>query len=184
MTDKINDILEISSDLLELPRQIWMNRRWNTICSQPGKGVILIVNLKAIYRDRIDMITKFQSYNSWWSRYLQGITLWFYLKKKNISILARSGQLHYPVLEHYKPDIVILDMEMPDLDSLKTLELIRKESPESRVIMFCSKENSWEHKANHKSPRAREQKTLLQSRIEFQYFSRAIYSRKANYEKN
>ena len=53
--------------------------------------------------------------------------------------LARSGQLALPRVRHYKPDIVILDMEMPDLDGIKTLELIRKESPESKVIMFCSK---------------------------------------------
>jgi len=62
-------------------------------------------------------------------------------QEKDIEVisLARSGQLALPRVRHYKPDIVILDMEMPDLDGLKTLEIIRKESPESRVIMFCSK---------------------------------------------
>ena len=60
-------------------------------------------------------------------------------KEIEVISLARSGQLALPRVRHYKPDIVILDMEMPDLDGLKTLELIRKESPESRVIMFCSK---------------------------------------------
>lgn len=53
--------------------------------------------------------------------------------------LARSGQLALPRVRHYKPDIVILDMEMPDLDGLKTLEIIKKESPNTKVIMFCSK---------------------------------------------
>ncbi|HMV45508.1 MAG TPA: chemotaxis-specific protein-glutamate methyltransferase CheB [Leptospiraceae bacterium] len=53
--------------------------------------------------------------------------------------LARSGQLALPRVRHYKPDIVILDMEMPDLDGLKTLEIIRKDSPDTKVIMFCSK---------------------------------------------
>lgn len=53
--------------------------------------------------------------------------------------LARSGQLALPRVRHYKPDVVILDMEMPDLDGLKTLEIIRKESPDTKVIMFCSK---------------------------------------------
>lgn len=53
--------------------------------------------------------------------------------------LARSGQLALPRVRHYKPDVVILDMEMPDLDGLKTLEIIRKESPNTKVIMFCSK---------------------------------------------
>ncbi len=62
-------------------------------------------------------------------------------QEKDIEVisLARSGQLALPRVRHYKPDIVILDMEMPDLDGLKTLEIIRKESPDSRVIMFCSK---------------------------------------------
>jgi two-component system chemotaxis response regulator CheB len=60
---------------------------------------------------------------------------------KDIEVIsiARSGQLALPRVRHYKPDIVILDMEMPDMDGLETLKVIRKESPDSKVIMFCSK---------------------------------------------
>ncbi len=43
-----------------------------------------------------------------------------------------------------KPDIVILDITMPDMDGLKALEEIRNIDPQSRIIMcssMCDQDN-------------------------------------------
>jgi two-component system chemotaxis response regulator CheB len=45
--------------------------------------------------------------------------------------LAKIAQLH--------PDIVILDVEMPEMDGIETVKRIRKESPRLPVIMFSTK---------------------------------------------
>lgn len=50
---------------------------------------------------------------------------------------ARNGEQALQMIENEKPDIVTLDIEMPVLDGLKTLEIIMKKNP-LPVIMLSS----------------------------------------------
>ncbi len=56
----------------------------------------------------------------------------------NAGAYASNGKLALPRIRHYKPRIVILDYEMPEMDGLETLKVIRREHPEISVIMFSS----------------------------------------------
>ncbi len=49
-----------------------------------------------------------------------------------------DGSLAIKAAEHTKPDIVILDIEMPVMDGLTALPKILEASPQSKVIMFSS----------------------------------------------
>lgn len=51
---------------------------------------------------------------------------------------AINGKFALPRIRHYKPHIVILDYEMPEMDGLETLKEIRKNHKDVRVIMFSS----------------------------------------------
>jgi two-component system chemotaxis response regulator CheB len=51
---------------------------------------------------------------------------------------AVNGRLALPRVRHLKPDVVLLDQEMPEMTGLETLAAIRQESPESAVIMYCA----------------------------------------------
>jgi two-component system chemotaxis response regulator CheB len=47
-----------------------------------------------------------------------------------------SGRLALGRLEHSPADLVLLDVEMPDLSGLETLRILRKEHPETGAIMI------------------------------------------------
>lgn len=51
---------------------------------------------------------------------------------------AVNGRLAMPRVRHLKPDVILLDQEMPEMTGLETLAAIRKESPDSTVIMYCA----------------------------------------------
>ncbi len=51
---------------------------------------------------------------------------------------AVNGRLALPRVRHLRPDVILLDQEMPEMNGLETLAAIRKESPESTVIMYCA----------------------------------------------
>lgn len=51
---------------------------------------------------------------------------------------AANGRIALQKLTHVNPDLVILDVEMPELDGLKTLAEIRKTHPRLPVIMFSA----------------------------------------------
>lgn len=61
-------------------------------------------------------------------------------KEDDIEIvsLASNGRLALPRVNHYKPDIVLLDYEMPEMDGLETIPEIKRLSPSSRIIMFSA----------------------------------------------
>ncbi|MCD8570182.1 MAG: chemotaxis response regulator protein-glutamate methylesterase [Alphaproteobacteria bacterium] len=56
---------------------------------------------------------------------------------KVVSSLS-NGQLAVDIVGDKKPDIVILDIEMPVMDGLSALPKILEKSPSSRVIMFSA----------------------------------------------
>lgn len=49
---------------------------------------------------------------------------------------AADGRIALSRLDEYKPDIVLLDLEMPEMDGLETLVNLRKTHPRLPVIMF------------------------------------------------
>lgn len=51
---------------------------------------------------------------------------------------APNGELALARLEAHQPDVVILDIEMPVLDGLATLEQLRKAWPDLPVVMFST----------------------------------------------
>ena len=51
---------------------------------------------------------------------------------------AQNGRVALEKLSAIKPDLVILDVEMPEMDGLQTLAEIRKRQPRLPVIMFSS----------------------------------------------
>lgn len=51
---------------------------------------------------------------------------------------AVNGRLALPRIRTYQPDFVILDQEMPEMDGLETLRVIRDTWPAVGVIMFSS----------------------------------------------
>ncbi len=51
---------------------------------------------------------------------------------------AANGRIALAKLTHVNPDLVILDVEMPELDGLATLKEIRKSHPKLPVIMFSA----------------------------------------------
>ncbi|PJZ69485.1 chemotaxis response regulator protein-glutamate methylesterase [Leptospira perolatii] len=51
---------------------------------------------------------------------------------------AIDGKFALPKIAQLKPDIVILDVEMPELDGIQTLAEIKKRFPETKVIMLSA----------------------------------------------
>ena len=54
---------------------------------------------------------------------------------------ASSGSQVLPMAKRHKPDVVLLDVRMPDMDGLDVLERLRKELPATRVIMLSAYDN-------------------------------------------
>jgi two-component system chemotaxis response regulator CheB len=52
---------------------------------------------------------------------------------------AALGKIALAKIEQYNPDVVILDVEMPEMDGIETLKRIRKLAPRLPVIMFSTK---------------------------------------------
>lgn len=51
---------------------------------------------------------------------------------------AVNGKLALPRIKYHNPDVVILDQEMPKMNGLETLKVIKETMPEVKVIMFSS----------------------------------------------
>jgi two-component system, chemotaxis family, protein-glutamate methylesterase/glutaminase len=56
-----------------------------------------------------------------------------------VAATAATGKIALAKIEQVKPDIVILDVEMPEMDGIETLQHIRKIAPRLPVIMFSTK---------------------------------------------
>ncbi|MBN9684463.1 MULTISPECIES: chemotaxis-specific protein-glutamate methyltransferase CheB [unclassified Corallococcus] len=51
---------------------------------------------------------------------------------------APNGRIALAKVEQFQPDVVLLDLEMPELDGLETLKLLRQRAPELPVVMFSA----------------------------------------------
>jgi two-component system, chemotaxis family, chemotaxis protein CheY len=63
-----------------------------------------------------------------------------YLSIKNIQVLGRGydGKAAVDLYKEHKPDIVLLDVMMPDYDGFYGLEQIRKHDPNAKIIMVTA----------------------------------------------
>ncbi len=53
---------------------------------------------------------------------------------------ASDGEIAYPMIDKLKPDIVITDIKMPFMDGLTLSKLIKKELPETEIIILTGYE--------------------------------------------
>ena len=65
------------------------------------------------------------------------------LAGSNIKIVAEAGDGAEAVklAARHKPDVVLLDIRMPESDGLEALEKIQKQTPSSRVVMLSTYDN-------------------------------------------
>jgi DNA-binding NarL/FixJ family response regulator len=63
-----------------------------------------------------------------------------FLKLKNIEVsgLGRNGKEGVELYRQYKPDVVFLDLVMPQYDGFYALEEIKKINPDARVIIITA----------------------------------------------
>jgi len=54
---------------------------------------------------------------------------------------ASNGQEAVKLAQKVKPDVILLDIRMPDSDGLEALEKIRAKSPDSRIVMLSTYDN-------------------------------------------
>ncbi|MCS7150221.1 MAG: chemotaxis response regulator protein-glutamate methylesterase [Caldimicrobium sp.] len=61
-------------------------------------------------------------------------------KEKDIEIVAQAtnGKEAIEKARLLKPDVITLDIEMPEMDGLTALKFLKKEVPQTKVIMFSS----------------------------------------------
>src|SRR4051794_40185001 len=51
---------------------------------------------------------------------------------------ASSGEDVLPLIRETKPDVMLLDLRMPKVDGLACLDLIRKNHPNVKVVIFSA----------------------------------------------
>jgi len=58
-----------------------------------------------------------------------------------IVAMAANGKQAVQMAEQHKPDVILLDIRMPDGDGLATLEKLRAKVPDSKVVMLSTYDN-------------------------------------------
>ena len=49
---------------------------------------------------------------------------------------AADGREAVEVIEHHQPDVVVLDLSMPELDGLEAIPLIHQVAPKAEIVIF------------------------------------------------
>src|SRR5688500_2546514 len=65
----------------------------------------------------------------------------------DVVALAGNGHQALDAALRLRPDVVVLDVAMPELDGFRTLEQLRRDSPETRVVFLTM------HREDRKSTR-------------------------------
>jgi CheY-like chemotaxis protein len=63
-----------------------------------------------------------------------------YLEIKNVQVLGRgyNGKTAVELYEKHRPDVVFLDLMMPEYDGLYALENIRQINPDAKIIIVTA----------------------------------------------
>lgn len=71
--------------------------------------------------------------------------------QENIELvgLASNGQEAVKMVEDYRPDVILLDLQMPIMDGWSASTLIKRINPKTQIIAYSSVENA---KLNETSP--------------------------------
>lgn len=56
--------------------------------------------------------------------------------------VAENGYKALELCKEFKPDIVLMDIKMPDLDGISATRKIKENSPETRVLVLTSMEDT------------------------------------------
>lgn len=56
--------------------------------------------------------------------------------------VAENGYKALELCKEFKPDIVLMDIKMPDLDGISATRMIKEDSPETRVLVLTSMEDT------------------------------------------
>lgn len=56
----------------------------------------------------------------------------------NVVSHAVNGRLAIPRVRHFRPEVIVLDQEMPEMSGIETLKVLRAEFPDTAVIMYCA----------------------------------------------
>lgn len=62
------------------------------------------------------------------------------LRGENYDVVGegRNGMQAVELAERFKPDVICLDIVMPEVDGLKALKTIREQNPNAHVVMITS----------------------------------------------
>ncbi|CAD6513286.1 CheY-like receiver [metagenome] len=63
-------------------------------------------------------------------------SLFFSLKSINVLAVGRNGKDAIKLYEKYKPNVVVMDFQMPDFDGLYGVENIKKINPNAKIILL------------------------------------------------
>ncbi|MBN2119986.1 MAG: response regulator [Candidatus Omnitrophica bacterium] len=65
-----------------------------------------------------------------------------FLKRRNVQVvIATSGGQALDIFRRQPPDLMLLDIDMPDMNGLKILEIVKSENKRTKVIMVTGKDD-------------------------------------------
>jgi DNA-binding NarL/FixJ family response regulator len=66
-----------------------------------------------------------------------------FVRESDITIVAEAsdGAQAFQLAQHHRPDVVLLDIRMPEIDGMSCLSKLKAELPQIRVVIFTAYEN-------------------------------------------